>query len=524
MSRTALTVSVVLLMVPAAAAQLGGLYTINPIAPTGGTNYTSLVDAVNDLMTQGVAAPCIFEIFDDGGPFTGSMPFASNNVTWNPSTAVLVLGQWAGASATNRVTFRAAAGESPVFDASSNSMGVFWNGADYVTLEGIEIINAPMDGVTFYSETQHGQVFGAVVRRCRIHDCGAAGVVIYGNSQRPQNTLVENNFFWNLQSTNAGGFNSLARFGYVSGRRHDNSRLINNTFYVTTSTGSNFCVVGDTPSGGTGSHFAEISNNVIVKTSNPSLPIYDFPMNGTMPAIPALIDANCYWDTSGGPFSAGQINAANFTAWQVASTLDANSFELDPLLVAPAMGDLHLTASSPCVNGSAVPSGVIDDIDGDPRLGIPDIGADEFGAGCASAEYQVNSGLSTATLDGVQATSCMPAVTTRPVNTTVAAVFSSSNVGFGFEIVTAPGALISASAGAFVSPAGQLVNVDIAGAGVVFLFGGALPVFTTPFPGSITGNFTTPSTPQTKSIQMANLDPTHPDGMIFSQGAQLVVQ
>ena len=56
-----------LVLANVATAQLGGLYTINPIAPTGGTNYTALADAVNDLLTQGVAAPCIFEIFDDGG-------------------------------------------------------------------------------------------------------------------------------------------------------------------------------------------------------------------------------------------------------------------------------------------------------------------------------------------------------------------------------------------------------------------------------------------------------------------------
>ena len=513
-----------LVLANVATAQLGGLYTINPIAPTGGTNYTALADAVNDLLTQGVAAPCIFEIFDDGGPYTGSMPFLSNNVGWAPSTAVLVLGQWTGASATNRVTFRAATGESPVFDASSNSMGVFWNGADYVTLEGIEIINAPMDGVTLYSETQHGQALDPVIRRCKIHDCGAGGVVIYGNSQRPQNTVVENNFFWNLQMTNAGGFNSLARFGYVSGRRHDNSRVINNTFYVTTSVGGAFAVIGDTPSGGTNSHYAEISHNIIVKTSNTARPIFSFPLIGTT-GIPALTDANCFWDTSGGPFSQGQVAAANLTAWQTATGQDANSFAFDPLLASPTTGALHLRALSPCINASAVPSGVMDDIDGESRLGqVPDVGADEYGAGCATAEFQVNTNLSTVTLDSVQATQCTGAVTTLPVNGAGTAVFSSIQVGLGWEIAIAPGPLVPLSSGAFASPAGQIVNIDIAGVGVIFLFGGGIPSFTSPYPGSLTLPFTAPGLPQTSCVLMANLDPSHPDGLVLSQSCQLVVQ
>ncbi len=361
-----------------ATAQLAGNYTINPAAAASSSNFPYLSAAVSALTAQGVGGAVEFEVYDDSGPYTATMPFVTSAVQWQPSTAVLVLEQWLGASAANRVTFKAAAGESPVFDAALGAMGVFWNGADYCTLDGVEIKNAPMDGVSLYSEPQHGQVLGAVIRRCRIHDCGAAGIAIYGNSERPQNTIVENNFLWNLQSTNAGGFGALARFGYVSGRRHDNSRLLNNTFYVTTASGNSFAVVGDSPSGGTGSHFAELSNNIIVKTSNSIRPVLRFPLIGST-GIPPVVDANCYLDTSGGPFSEGEVVAADFTTWQTLSGKDMASLEADPLLVSPAVGDLHLTSTSPCVGASSVSSGVTDDIDGEPRDAFPDIGADELG-------------------------------------------------------------------------------------------------------------------------------------------------
>ena len=56
MSRVAVLLLVLSLLAPAAAGQLGGLYTINPIAPTAGTNYGSLAAAVSGL-ARSVRAP-----------------------------------------------------------------------------------------------------------------------------------------------------------------------------------------------------------------------------------------------------------------------------------------------------------------------------------------------------------------------------------------------------------------------------------------------------------------------------------
>ena len=125
-------------------AQLAGAYTVNPLVPTGGSNFASLADATTALGTQGVAGPVFLYLYDDAGPFTEATPFVTTTA-YAPSTAVLVMTSWTGTSNTNRVTFLPAAGENPVFDAAGRAMGVFWGGADYVTLQGIEIKNATFD-------------------------------------------------------------------------------------------------------------------------------------------------------------------------------------------------------------------------------------------------------------------------------------------------------------------------------------------------------------------------------------------
>ena len=378
--------SLVLLISAPASAQLSGSFTINPLFPNGGGNYITLASAVADLITQGVSGPVEFLIFDDNGPYTETNPFVTSNVSWAPSTAVLVLGSWTGASAANRVVFRAAPGELPVFDATNQAMGVFWNGADYVTLEGIEIRGALYDAVSLYSEAQHGQVVEPIIRGCNLHDCGSCGVVIYGNSPNPLNTLVENCFLWNLQTTSAGGFGTTARFGYISSRRQIGTRVNHNTFFVSSSAGSAFCVMGANPGGSADNPWAEIRSNIIVKTSNANRPIYVWPNLGTLSGIPVSSEDNCYDDSSTGNFAiSGGTVVIDLASWRTTTSLDLRSFSANPQLAAPLVGDLHLQPGSPCIDAAWPWPIATYDYDGQHRNGIPDIGADEVLGNVAQA-------------------------------------------------------------------------------------------------------------------------------------------
>jgi hypothetical protein len=98
-----------------------------------------------------------------------------------------------------------------------------------------------------------------------------------------------------------------------------------------------------------------------------------------------VVDYNIYY-SPGGPNGSTWIwmkQAYNsFSAWQSGTGNDAHSAFVDPLLVAPASGNLHLQATSPAINaGENLSSSVIgtQDIDGDARIigDFVDVGADE---------------------------------------------------------------------------------------------------------------------------------------------------
>jgi hypothetical protein len=139
-----------------------------------------------------------------------------------------------------------------------------------------------------------------------------------------------------------------------------------------------------------------------------------------------------------------------------------------------------------------------------------------------NADFQPNRPASSATIDGVQGTYCVPAVVTKAQGALGVLSLGSTNVGSAFEVIISLAPLIPASGGAFMTANGQILNANLAAPGLAFLNGGAVPIFA-PFPGSLSLTFTAPFVSLTASIQMAVLDATHPDGFVLSQGVQLVV-
>ncbi|MGK0303762.1 MAG: hypothetical protein ACI89X_004661, partial [Planctomycetota bacterium] len=288
-----------------ATAQMSGTYLINPLLPLGPATFPSFADATAALTAQGVNGPCQFLIYDDGGDYTESSTFVTNSAYLN-NDAVLVMTSWTGASASNRITFRAAPGERPVLDATGQSMGVFWGGADFVTLEGLEIRNPTFDGITLYAESSHGVALDPIIDSCRIHHCNGTAITVYGNASQPANTLVQNCAMWSCQLTGGGTFSTTGRFGYISSRRSNGTRIVHNTFFVDTlaQNNANYCVIGARCSSGSEVPFAEISNNIFVKLVSPAAPIFRVHTpTGSNSPLPTICDSNCFFDVSGGTFA-----------------------------------------------------------------------------------------------------------------------------------------------------------------------------------------------------------------------------
>lgn len=365
-------------------AQLSGTYTINPAQPASATNFTSLADATLALLANGVSGPVDLLLYDDAGPYTEAATFTS--AVWTPNTAVLSLTSWSGASAVNRVTFKPAPGEHVVFDATGRSMGVFWGGADYVTLQGIEIENALVDAISLYAEVFQGVAQDPIIDGCTLHDCAGAGVTIYGNVDQPSNTLVKNCVMYRLQQ-NHNTTGNVYRAGYVSIRRSNGTRIVHNTFVVDGSLLPTYgAVIAARPANSNEEPFTELSNNIVVKSSAAANPVIRIqsPSSTTAP-LPSICDSNCFHDTSGGPFAHWGVNAAaiapTLASWQANAMRDLASIQGDPMFHDAAAHDYHLHATSPCRGASTVVAGVAVDVDRQPRVGPIDLGADEFSAG-----------------------------------------------------------------------------------------------------------------------------------------------
>lgn len=371
-----------------ATAQMSGTFLINPLLPLGPSTFPTFADATAALATLGVSGPCDFLVYDDGGDYTESSTFVTTNQYLN-NDAVLVMTSWTGASASNRITFRAAPGERPVLDATGQSMGVFWGGADFVTLKGLEIRNPTFDGISMYAEASHGVASDPIIDTCRIHHCNGPAITVYGNSAQPANTLVQNCTMWSCQQTGGGPFGTTGRFGYISSRRSNGTRIVHNTFYVDTlsNNSGDYCVIGARCSSSAEVPFAEISNNIFIKLVSPAAPMFLFntPAGSSSP-LPTICDSNCFFDVSGGIFAkydaSGGLTANTLADWQLLGR-DGQSLALDPQLRDVANGDFHLNLSSPCISASTLATGVATDFDGQLRGAVNDIGADE----ASNADY-----------------------------------------------------------------------------------------------------------------------------------------
>ncbi len=387
---TALRLSLVMAVSAAAGvAQLGGIYTINPMQPAGGNNFTTIGAALTALHSQTVIAPVNFQVYDDAGPWTEANPVAT---FINGGTAVISVRAplTMGISAANPVVFEAAPGEFPVLDATGQPFGVVLHGTQFVTIKGFEILNATSDGVNIYTDAlsqAQANLFSNAVIGCRIHDIGGCGISIYQNGGSPsiafEGTIIRNNFLWRCQVTHAGG-NATWRNGYLNERRSIRAIIENNTFFADTGVGPTFgvyCTYYAAPIGGPAASFF---NNIIVKTV----------ANGNVirhidaASFPLTQDNNVYEDLSGGQFLGGASGvAATFAAAQAAyPTLDANGRSGPVLLANGPTGDLHLTAGSLAIDAGAPIAAITDDIDGETRpVGSAyDAGADEFSVAGAS--------------------------------------------------------------------------------------------------------------------------------------------
>jgi hypothetical protein len=233
------------------------------------------------------------------------------------------------------------------------------------------------------------------------------------------NAIIAKNRISGVTSTNTVGFSAvgIAIAGDPLGENFIGNNMISGTIAPSTSPD---LVAGIFVAGVTGSNTHLFYNSVANTGDRGSVASqigsYGIAISGTNPVVELKDNIFYTTQTSGGganaksyaigmqsttfanlssnynDFFASGANAAGFrtgsldttgtdiatlSGWQAATSGDANSISVDPLFVNSAT-NLHIQSGSPAINAGTVIGLINDDIDGDMRGTMPDIGADEF--------------------------------------------------------------------------------------------------------------------------------------------------
>ncbi len=266
-----LTAFITVLSTALANAQLSGTYTIGGASP----DYPTVVDAVTDLSTNGVAGPVIFNIRD--GVYTGKLVFnaiagtsLTNTVTFQSengdSSLVTITSPTSGSSATNYtvsltntdyITFSKVTLERSGALAYSHVIELS-GGNDYNNFNNCVITCGPVTGTAAFQALVYSAVSTAdnynVFNSCRVEN-GSFGFYLYGTSAAvPEsgnmimNCQVLNQTNYGIQVGNAMEF--MAQGNYITGI----STSYGSAIYLSNISGNSLAIDNkiNLPEGGTG--------------------------------------------------------------------------------------------------------------------------------------------------------------------------------------------------------------------------------------------------------------------------------
>ncbi len=364
----------------ASAQAMSGTYTIANGNPGSAYSFGDLGAAFNALEINGVSGPVVLELYDAGGPFTsnGSYQLGGNIGTLEPVS---------GLSATNTLTIRAAAGNSPVITGSgagnrytTSAFGTLsFDQVNYVTIEGLEITGGGTYGIMWL--TWNGPLIETVnIRKCRIHGITAGAAIVFyypASGGGANNVTIENNMCWNCYGDGGTALFSRVKGVIGSGRAGTNWVVRHNTV-VHTSGGPETSAFFNSGAGAIA--WADFSYNVTYFSHAAANPYYRLE-TATATNIPTVANRNVVF-LSGSTNMCNNTTYGTWSQWQTAGK-DTNGVNTDPLLTSiTAPYDLRLLPGSPAID-LAVGSPVTSDFFGNPRPSGPaaDAGAHEAPSG-----------------------------------------------------------------------------------------------------------------------------------------------
>ena len=413
---------------------LKGTYTVDT-SKAAKPDYTSLHAIANDLSQKGVCGAVLFSIND--GVYNETLPFGiiagaspANTITFQSksldSSKVIIDSAWG----------------TDYYPTALRGYTMDFNGASYITFNKVTIINSFLDSsfpnqtdvIALENSANHISFNGCVMQEAAsnytsnghciydegnyehhisVKNCALDGSVtsisLSGNSLAAersnviQNSVITGAVSIGIKSEwqdsfivtgnniyNCGSTGMLFNNGGITPK--DTSRIINN-FMSSMGINSGYALTVDdcpmlqlcfntfansSPSIETVQLYSSatkgsslVYNNIFINYDN------GLAINANSGEI-SKSDYNDFLTNGSVLASWNSTNCKDIAALRSQSKQDKHSLSVDPLLVAPAKGDLHLSSTSTAVTKKGIAIATIrTDIDGDRRASTPTIGADE---------------------------------------------------------------------------------------------------------------------------------------------------
>jgi len=237
-----------------------------------------------------------------------------------------------------------------------------------------------------------GGATGCMVNRCRVENCGGAGILLgFDTSPEYFDTSVNPGYYENINGTVK---NCVVRDTWYAGiglYAARNARILHNTIINTATSGQHSPIYfGITLqdwdpdiNGRPASVNPVILNNIVSQSGDlvaamVEIRTFHHDSLGRVNGLegPVHMDANCYWGGSGlfEDNRPGMEFSGDLAHWRVHMNAEALSFTADPRFST----GFDLSASSPCIDAGLADGGTGGDYYGLPRIPPPDMGAVEY--------------------------------------------------------------------------------------------------------------------------------------------------
>ena len=312
---------------------------------------TYYVDAMsgtdaNDGLSQGTAWKTIAKV-NTSRFVPGDSILFNKGDTWSEQLIVPSSGSSGGP-----ITFGAyGTGANPIIDATGLLYGLVINTKSYITVTDLEIKNFTNIGVIDTSSSN------TTVTKCYVHDGQGTGIGVSGTT----NSTFTYNKIWNLAVSAGAGT-------YYNGIDVNNNSTGNVFYNNTIAKVYQGCVTFETGSNGN-----TAKNNILDSTGNGAAFPLSIYVDSSITSL--TLGHNDYWFTTYLGNWKGTVETS-FSAW-VAATGETGSISANPVFVSTTTPDLHLQATSPCID-AGVNVGLTQDLADNPVPSIPDIGAYEY--------------------------------------------------------------------------------------------------------------------------------------------------